>query len=141
MSDNNNNGNIYWDIFVDEDKPEEGLYEIHWQTPKISLTLTAKDLSFAKAITDFIIETRNNPNFRDAPLGNGKYRGLDKELDLSEYFVDTSICIGKNGEFDSRYYMRISSGKIWLRPDIWDLEIDGLLNTLNEIVEDWWIPK
>ncbi len=139
MSEKNKKEKIFWDIFIGEDEPEEGLYEIQWQTPKFIIGLIATDLSFAKSIIDFIHETRNNPKFRDIPLGNGRYRSLVKELDLSKYFVDTSICIGKNGEFDSRYYISIKSGQLWLRPDISGLEIDSLLETLNEIVEDWWI--
>ena len=141
MSENSKNEIEYWDVHVREDKPEKGLYEIQWQTPKISIQLIAKDLSFAKSIIDFIDETRNNSNFRDIPLGNGVYERLIKELDLSQYFVDTSICIGKDGEFDSSYYMRISSGQVWIGTDICDKEIDSFLETLNEIVEDWWIQK
>jgi len=122
-----------WDVFLNEDRSTNGLFEVQWQTPKISINLIAKDLSFAKKIIDFIGETRNNPKFRDIPHGNGSYKSVEKELDLSECFINTSFCIGKDGEFDSRYYIRIRSGQIWLRPDIWNSEVDAFLETLHEI--------
>lgn len=141
MPDSQKNEINDWEIFINEDKPEYGLYEIQWQTPKLSINLIAQDLSFAQRTIDFIHETQNHPKYRDEPLGNGRYRSLVTELDISEYFVNTSIIIGKDGEFDSKYYLRIRSGRLWLRPDISDFEIDRFVEILHKIVGDWWVQK
>jgi hypothetical protein len=126
-----------WMIFVTEDASSPGLYELQWQATGLDIDLVACDLSFAQKPIDFIAKTRDNPDFRDIPLGNGVYRQVEIELDLSDCFVDTKVCIVKDGECDSRYILRIGSGNLGVYPIIYGAQVDHLLDTLNEIVEDF----
>lgn len=85
---------------------------------------------------EFIAKTRSNPEFRDTPLGDGRYRRVVTELD--ECFVGTKVSFGKDGEYDCQYYMRIGSGNLRFCPVIHDAQVDQLVETLNEIVEDYY---
>ncbi len=128
-----------WDITITEDKPELGLYELQWHLPHLDVMLVAKDLSFADEIIGFIAETRNKPHYRDIPLDDGRYKSAHNELTLDKRFLHTAVCIGKDIKYDSRYYMRIQSGHIWLRCDIWGDDVDQFLKTLQEVIDDYWI--
>ena len=126
-----------WFIVVTEDGTRPGRYELQWQTNGLTVDLVACDLSFAKTIVEFIAKTRNNPDFRDIPLGDGRYRRVVTELELDECFVGTKVCLGKDGEHDCRYYMRVGSGMLRFCSLIHDTQVDQLVKTLNEIVEDY----
>jgi hypothetical protein len=115
------------------------MYEVQWQATGVDVTLVTTDLSFAPKIVEFIAKTRDNPEFRDIPLGDGRYRHVVTELELNESFVDTRVCIGKNGEFGCRYYVRICSGHLRLLLIIDGTQVDHLLGTLNEVVESYRI--
>lgn len=128
-----------WLIFVTEDGTRPGRHELQWQANGLTIDLVACDLSFAKTILEFIAKTRNNPDFRDIPLGDGRYRQVVTELELDECFVGTKVCFGKDGEYDCQYYMRIGSGNLRFCPVIYDAEVDQLVETLNEIVEDYYV--
>ena len=119
-----------WDVIVSEDDSTASHFEVQWQAPALTVTLIARDLTFARRAIDFIAKTRDNPKFRDIPLGGGMYRAVVTELDLSDSFVDTSVCLGKDGMEDCRYYMRVRSGKVWLRPDIHSQDVERLVDTL-----------
>jgi hypothetical protein len=124
-----------WRIFVTEESPGPGLYELQWQATGLDIDLVACDLSFAQRTIDFIAKTRDNPDFRDIPLGNGIYKQVVTELELDDCFVDTKVRILKDGECDSRYFMRIGGGNLWFYPRIYGAQVDHLLDTLNEIIE------
>jgi hypothetical protein len=119
-----------------EDKPTPGLYEVQWQAGAVSVELIAKDLVFADKVAAFIADTRRSPAHRDIPLADGRFRAVVTELDLSESFLNATVCLGKDGSEDSRYYSRIRSGSLWLRLEIRDLEVDAFLQTLGD-VSDW----
>ncbi len=95
--------------FCTPDDHHIGRYKIQWQFPYLTITCTSINLGFAQAILDFVAETRNNPKYRDTPLGNGLYRYMDeKSIDLSQYFQDVQFRFEKIGEFDSGYWLRFT---------------------------------
>ena len=129
----------YCYIFVNEDEHEGGLLSVQFQLPAITMTLAARDLSFARKIIAFVGETRGNPAFRDAHIGGGVYRHMpEKSVDLSSSFPDARVLLRKNGEYDSGFILRIEpcptfSGIL----DIHDEQLDAMLERLQEIVDDY----
>jgi len=123
--------------FVSADE-SAGQYGVQWQFPGVRVNCTAKDLTFAQRIIDFVAETRANPVYRDRPLGGGVYRHMDeKSIDLSSCFLDVSFTLRKSGESDHGYSVRFSaSSGFWMVVDLYDEELDDFLSGLREIVED-----
>ena len=112
---------------------------MQFQLPAITVTFTAKDLLFAQRFLDFVSETRANPVYRDAQIGNGVYRHMqEKSVDLSSPFRDTNLVLLKNGEFDSSYILRIApSTSCAMIFDICDEQLDALLGSIQEIIDDY----
>ncbi len=131
---------FHYGIFCTPDDHHIGRYTIGLQFPYLTINCTSINLGFAQAILDFVAETRNNPMYRDTPLGNGVYRYMnEKSIDLSQYFQDVQFRFEKIGEFDSGYLLRFAcADALWLwvemnSPEMVDLFVDGI----NEIVNDY----
>ena len=125
----------YCDIFVDD--PCDGVFSVQIQLPALTITLTAHDLMFAKRILDFISETRSNPTFRDAHLGNGVYRHVPQKLiDLSSSFCGTTLQFEKDGEYDSRYFVRMHSSSSRVTFSLGDQLLDVFAESLQEVIDN-----
>lgn len=88
-------------------------------------------------------ETRNNPKYRDTPLGNGVHRYMDtKALDLSEHFQDLQLTLEKLGESDHSYFLRYKCANqlslvVELRtPELVDSFVDGIRDIVDDYVDD-----
>ena len=126
-------------IFVTEDEHEVGVLSVQFQFPAITMTLAARDLLFAKRIIAFVAETRGNPAFRDAHIGDGVYHRMpEKSVDLSSSFPGSRLLLLKNGEFDSSFFLRIEPCSTFLGVvDIHDEQLDAMLNSLQEIIDEY----
>ncbi len=126
------------DVFVTEDKPETGLFSVQFQLSVTTITFTAEDLLFAQRFLDFVSETRANPAYRDAHVGNGVYRTMpEKSVDLSSSFRDTKVVLVKDGEYDSTYVLRIEpSTSCSMLFKIYDDQLDALLGRIQNIIDD-----
>jgi hypothetical protein len=113
-------------------------YLLHFQVPSLTITLAAHSLSFAAKAIKFIETTRNNPKFRDKHLGGGVYRHMpQKRVDLSASFVRTKVTIHKYGEFDDRYFIRVTSSPTnTLVIAVGGEQLDAFLGSLREIIDD-----
>ena len=132
--------NSHWcHAFVIEDELETGKFSVQFQLPAITVAFTANDLLFAQRFLDFVSETRANPVYRDAHIGNGVYRHMpEKSVDLSSSFRDTKGLLLKGGEYDSSYILRIApSASFSMIFDICDEQLDALLGSLQEIIDDY----
>src|SRR5947207_2237991 len=99
-------------VFVEAKARSPKRYSVQVQVPAITLTIPARDLTFAVRAVDFVAATRDNPKFRDKPIGGGRYRRMPEKLvDLSDSFIRTSVTLQKDGEFDDRYFVRIASSR------------------------------
>lgn len=118
----------------DEDRP--GTYEIQWQFPQFTITCRSTNLGFAQAIQDFVSETRNNPKYRDTPLGDGVYHCMDeKSIDLSQYFHAVQLRFQKSGESDHRYVLRYECADgLAIVVDLDDKVVDEFMDGINDIV-------
>jgi hypothetical protein len=126
------------EVFVTEDKERTGVFSVQFQLDSITITFTAGDLLFAQRILDFVSETRANPAYRDAEIGNGVYRTMpEKSVDLSSSFCDTKVVLLKDGEYDSGYVLRITPSKSCaMILDIYDERLDALLSGIQDIVDE-----
>jgi hypothetical protein len=93
---------------------------------------------FAQRFLDFVSETRANPAYRDAHIGNGVYRTMpEKSVDLSSSFCDTQVVLLKDGEYDSSYILRIApSRSCSMIFHIYDDGLDALLGSIQNIIDD-----
>ena len=126
------------DVFVTEDKPETAVFSVQFQLSSITITFVAEDLLFVQGILDFVSETRANPAYRDAHIGNGVYRTMaEKSVDLSSSFRDTKVVLLKDGEHDSTYVLRIApSTSCSMLFHIYDEQLDALVGSLQNIIDD-----
>ena len=124
--------------FAIEDDDIEGRFGIQWQFPTFDLNCTSTDLSFTQRVLDLVDETRANPDFRDIPLGSGRYRYMEpKGIDISDCFEDLCVSLFKCGECDHGYNFRFeSSGDFYVGFHLAGEQIDDFLYGLKEIVED-----
>jgi len=124
-------------LYIGEDHPEPGFYSVQVQANAATVTLTARKLDFIIQIIHFVAETRNNPAFRDTSLGDDRWRTMPKKIvDLSPSFRDDNVVMEKDGEFDDRYYFRISQGKSsWMLFEVAGEVLDDLLNCLKDAVD------
>jgi hypothetical protein len=127
------------EVFVTEDKQGTGVFSVQFQLRSITITFTAGDLLFAQRFLDFVSETRANPAYRDAKIGNGVYRTMpEKSVDLSSSFCDTKVVLLKDGEYDSSYVLRIEpSTSCSMVFHIYDDQLDALLGSIQNIVDDY----
>jgi hypothetical protein len=111
---------------------------VQFQLPSITITFTAGDLLFAQRFLDFVSDTRANPAYRDAHIGNGVYRTMpEKSVDLSSSFCDTQVVLLKDGEHDSSYILRIApSRSCSMIFNICDDGLDALLGSIQNIIDD-----
>jgi len=129
----------YCHIFVNEDEHGGRLLSVQFQMPAITITLAARDLLFAKRIIAFVAETRGNPAFRDAHIGDGVYRHMpEKSVDISSSFPDARVFLRKNGECDSSFILHVEpcssfSGVL----DLHDEQLDAMLDSLQEIINHY----
>ena len=133
------NASYRCDVFVTEDKPETGVFSVQFQLSSISITFVAEDLLFVQRILDFVSETRANPAYRDAHIGNGVYRTMpEKGVDLSSSFRDTKVVLLKDGEHDSTYVLRMApSMSCSMLFHIYDDQLDALLGSIQNIIDDY----
>jgi len=116
---------------------------VQFQVPALTLTISARDLTFAKKAVGFITETRDNPKFRDKRIGKDRYRRMPEKLvDLSRSFIRTAVTLHKDGEFDDRYFVRIAPSKGCSGVfTIGGEKLDELVESLREIIVDQESPR
>lgn len=123
--------------FVTPDEAVENRWEIQWQFPTFTLTVTATSHLFAEQILAFVAETRGNPQYRDIPLGGGVYRHMDeKSVDLSPYLENACFKLRKSGESDHGYSLDLASQSLHLRFELHNDALDAFLDGIEDIAED-----
>ena len=125
------------DIYVTEKTESPETWEVQFQFRLLMVTVTANSLSFAQQILAFVDETRNNPEFRDTPLGGERYRTMsEKSIDLSNCFTATPFVFAKNGEYDSSYVLRIGSmTNLRMLLEIQDALLDAFMGSLRDVMD------
>lgn len=126
------------EIFVTENRPSVGQYEVQFQFPAFTATLPANNLAFAKQILEFVEKTKENPEFRDIPLGGGVYRHMpEASIDVSPCFSGTTFVFQKLGEYDTSYTVRITSPSgLRLHFDIHDEQLIAFVQSLRDLTND-----
>jgi hypothetical protein len=79
-----------FELFITEDSPTVGAFEVHFQFPTLRVTLHAADSSFAQKLLDFIKESKGNPAYFDE-YRDGRWRAVDKWVDLSSSFPGLTV--------------------------------------------------
>ena len=126
-------------VFVTEVVPGACLYSVQFQLPALTVTMVARDLLFAAKLIEFVEETRGNPDFRDVHLGGGRYRRTpETSVDLSASFPETGVVLIKDGESDSRFFLRVEPcASFWTTIDFCDGQVDALLDGLKEVIDEF----
>ena len=124
--------------FASEDEDREGCFRIQWQLPTFTLNCTATDLRFASEIIQLVDETRGNPEFRDIPLGRGRYRHMEpKGIEIGDCFEDLEVSVFKCGECDHGYELRfVGQSEFWLRFHLANEQLDDFLYGLREFIDE-----
>ncbi len=130
---------LHGDLFITESSESTGRWTVQLQLWGTAINLHATSLSFLQKLLEFFRETLNNPVYRDEEIKPGYFRTMpSKSCDLSDCF-ETPLSITKDGEFDDRYFVRLSTNNDnWVDFSLTGEEvINELEDLLEQAIEDW----
>jgi len=131
--------NVHCNLLITESSENSGGWTVTLQLKNVSINLHAVSLSFLQKLLEFFRETLNNSAYRDEESKPGYFRTMpEKSCDLADYF-QTHLSIVKDGEFDDRYFVRLSLNKdnsVTFTLPGKDM-INALEAALEQAIEDW----